>query len=190
MDNKQKRRLANTRLPENDKFGELMIYIARKSEADSRFGNTKLNKLLFYADMLMYSRTGVPITSHRYQKLAHGPAPIQLLPIRNELIEEGHCSMQDKPYGRYVQKRLIGLREANLDVFTASEIANVDLVIETFWDMNATEVSEISHLDVGWKAAGIQEEIPYCTVLLSDRQLTEQEREFATELEPSCDQDA
>lgn len=98
--------------------------------------------------------------------------------------------MQDKPYGRYVQKRLIGLREANLDVFTASEIANVDLVIETFWDMNATEVSEISHLDVGWKAAGIQEEIPYCTVLLSDRQLTEQEREFATELEPSCDQDA
>jgi hypothetical protein len=37
------------------RLGELMLYIAKKSQFDQNFGSTKLNKILFYADFVSYA---------------------------------------------------------------------------------------------------------------------------------------
>ena len=48
--------------------------------------------------------------------------------------------------------------------------------MEKFWKMNATEISDQSHIFLGWKAAHLQETIPYSTALVSRRPPTDHER--------------
>ena len=72
-------------VPDDEKFKELVLYIARKSECDPRFGATKLNKLLFFSDFLAFKRLGSPITGQTYFKLDHGPAPRRMLPLKERM---------------------------------------------------------------------------------------------------------
>jgi hypothetical protein len=43
------------------------------------FGAVKLNKILYYADMLHYAHTGAPITGATYAKRQQGPVPKQVV---------------------------------------------------------------------------------------------------------------
>ena len=41
---------------------ELILYVAEKCQDDPKFGATKLNKILWWADFLAYAQHGTPIT--------------------------------------------------------------------------------------------------------------------------------
>lgn len=173
---------ARTRQEADRRLRELMLHIASRSERDPKFGATKLNKILFYADMVAYGKLGQPITGQKYQKLSRGPAPKRLLPVQGKM--EGHnCAVQAREYGGYTQKRLIALRDADLAGFSGEEIAIVDRVIVALWGMNASEVSELSHLEIGWNAADLKEDIPYEAVLLHNRAPTAKEEAHARKLD-------
>jgi Protein of unknown function (DUF4065) len=150
----------------NARLQELILYVANRCDCDSSFGATKLNKILFYADFIAYIRLGQPITGAVYQRLPHGPAPRALVPVKREMIEDGVAVERQKiVYGK-TQKRLVPLREANLDLFSAHHIAVVDEVIEVLSNHNAVQVSELSHQFPGWSLAENKEAIPYYTALL------------------------
>jgi len=172
-----------------DKFEELLLYVAKKSQADPRFGATKLNKILFYSDFSVFGFLGKSISGQRYQKLRNGPAPRGLLPLRNRLIENGVCALQEAYYGGRRQHRLIALREPNLSAFSGAEIAIVDSTIEALWEEDGTSVSHLSHKFLGWRAASEGEDIPYETVFASARELTQGESDYALQLEDrgECD---
>lgn len=148
---------------DENKFKGLVLYIADKCSDDPDFGATKLNKILFYSDFHSYGYWGKPITGAAYFRLKHGPAPKHMKPIRD-------------------QNRTIPLTEANLDVFSAKEIALVDKVIEEFGGLNADDVSTVSHMEAGYKIAGNKEDIPYEAVFLSSRPLTDYEVQHGLEL--------
>ena len=76
--------LKRIKTPDDAKLEELIILIASRSEDDPRFGSTKLNKLLFFADFLAYVKRGEAITNHVYMRLPNGPAPRAMLPITNQ----------------------------------------------------------------------------------------------------------
>lgn len=155
------------------KFKELVLYIAEKSVEDPMFGATKLNKILFFADFLAYGGFGKPITGATYQRLDRGPAPVQLLPVQRELVDEGSAVVIERKYFNYPQKRLMPLREADLSAFSAEQISLVDGIIEALRHHSAAEVSFLSHVNVlGWQIAGEREEIPYEAVFLSAEPLT------------------
>ncbi len=157
-----------------DKFRELVLYIAEKSQDDPGFGKTKLNKLLFAADFAQFQATGVALTGIRYQKLEFGPAPRPLLPVLRELEAEGYCRVISGTFKN--QKRVVATREPDLSLFTSSEIARVDDVLEDFRNPNATAISDWSHNFIGWRLAENGEDIPYETILVADaRPLTEDE---------------
>jgi hypothetical protein len=167
------------------KFKELILYVAQESEGDSTFGVTKLNKILFFCDFLSYRAYGESITGQRYFKLTFGPAPRALVPVVNELVEEGACIKVKRSHFGLPQEKIIAAREANLEVFRAKEIALVDFVLRQLRDNDATQVSDLSHQFVGWRLAGEKEDIPYETVFLGDPQkvtLTEEEIRYAQEL--------
>ena len=158
---------------DREKFRELMLYVAEKLLDDPAFGATKLNKILFFADFRAYGEFGKPITGASYQRLDRGPAPVQLLPIQSELVEEGAAVLVEREYFNYPQKRLFPRRAPNLSCFSAAEIALVDEIIEALRHHNATEVSFLSHINVlGWQVAADREEIPYQAVFLSAESLT------------------
>lgn len=164
------------------KLGELILYISEKSGGDDRFGATKLNKLLFFADFSAYWQLGRPITNQAYFRLSEGPAPRRLLPVRKDLEDAGDLVVSDRTYHGRSQKRTVPLRSADLSMFRADEIAIVDQLIEDFWGLNAREISDLSHRFAGWKLAADQENIPYQAAFISSRPLTDAEKRYALEL--------
>ncbi len=161
-----------------DKFKQLILYIAQESEFDPNFGATKLNKILFFCDFLAYRASGRSISEQRYFKLPFGPAPRALKPALTELVAEEACIEIERDHFGRPQKRVVVRREAKVEVFTSQEVALVGRVIRALWDNSAQEVSELSHLFIGWQLAADQEDIPYETIFLGDPQrfaLTEAE---------------
>lgn len=151
---------------------ELILYIAARCESDSRFGATKLNKILAFADFTSYFRRRRPITGVEYMRLPQGPVPRRLKPITAAMEREYELVMRTVQDGKFEQKRVVPLRPADLSLFSAEDIAIVDEIIQAFWGRTAKAVSEFSH-GMAWKVAGDRELIPYEAVFLSDEELTD-----------------
>jgi len=164
------------------KLGELILYISKKCAHDPNFGATKLNKILYFSDFLAYGNLGESITGAEYQHLKLGPAPKRLKFVRTQFEGAGWLAIQPVQVGSVVQHRTVNRREPDLSLFTGSQIALVDHVIDWLLGLNATEASNLSHLEVGWKATREGETIPYSTIFLSDEPLTEAEIRRAQEM--------
>ena len=151
-----------------DKFKELVLYISQKCADDPSFGSVKLNKILFFADFSSFAHYGVPVTGVPYQHLERGPGPKYMVPIREQMIKAGELGIQEKAIGAGVQKKPVNLREPNLDLFGAKEIALVDSIIVALAAHTAKSTSELSHLMCAWKFTRMGDTIPYGSVFLTD----------------------
>ncbi len=150
-----------------DKFRELVVYIAERTADDPAFGDTKLNKALYFSDFLGYSHLGRPITGARYQKLEFGPAARALVPVRGELEREGAVSTEMRRVGRKHARVTVARRQANRDLFTEEELELVDAVVEQIKGHTATSASEMSHeQSAGWNLVALRDDIPYNTALI------------------------
>lgn len=155
----------------SEKFRGLILYAAHKAReiGDPWFGAVKLNKVLFFSDFLAYRDFGTSITGATYQKLTEGPAPRELLKEREALIKNEDLKLETARVFNYVQHRLIPTRE-QIDpgeIFDGWEIEVIDEVIATLSPMTAAEVSELSHHEMGWRIAGMYDDIPYESALLA-----------------------
>ncbi len=160
----------------SEKFRELILYICDRSRGDHAFGALKLNKLLFYADLNAYQLLGRTITDQPYQKLEMGPAPRYLVSVRDQMIQDGDLIEDSLKSGGRIHRRPIAKREADLDIFSASEIDIVNRLLEGFQNTSGTDLSELSHEFIGWSVAEIGENINFNTALISARPLTTKER--------------
>lgn len=161
----------------DEKMRELILYLAAKSETDPRFSSTKLNKLLFYCDFGAYRQLGRSITGHSYQKLQFGPVPKVMLPILEQMKLDRECVEIERDHFGRSQRRVVALRAPDVSLFTAEELRLADRILEELWRSNATEVSDLSHDFIGWKAAALNEIIPYETVFVGDPGLPVSEEE-------------
>lgn len=151
---------------------EIILYIASVCICDESFGATKLNKILYFADFMSYAQHGEPITGVAYQRLPNGPAPVLLVPIREELKANGDIAISRQSYYGYPQERIVALHEANLEKFKPRDIALVDFVISHLSSHNATDVSFMSH-GRAWRAVRDKEKIPYNYAFLSNEGITQ-----------------
>jgi hypothetical protein len=163
------------------RLGELMLYIAKKSQFDQNFGGTKLNKILFYADFVSYGRSGKPITGAEYIKQEFGPTPKRLLPVRKQLESKKEAAVQRIDFLGKEQQRLVALRDPDLSLFSGEEIALVDQVIEYLKGKSAKEMSELSH-NRAWRVAKMNGSIPYEAAFISDENPNERDVERGREL--------
>src|SRR5688572_25053103 len=108
-----------------EKFKELILYVAQKSETDPNFGAIKLNKILFYADFRAFQERGESITGQTYFKLPFGPAPKAMKPVLTQMLAEGLCIEAHRRVHSKVQKRVVAGRDANVEVFDGKEVALV-----------------------------------------------------------------
>jgi hypothetical protein len=166
------------------RFRELILLICARSEHDKKFGAIKLNKLLFHSDFSAYLTFGKPISGQEYFKLPKGPAPKRLLPTTRKMELIGDLAYKEIEYFGRTQKKPIALRQPDVSVFTPQEIDLVHKMIQKYWNMSASEISEHSHLFPGWKVVKDKEIIPYSTALVGTRKPTPQEQAYGLELEP------
>ncbi|MHB2018689.1 MAG: Panacea domain-containing protein [Candidatus Xenobia bacterium] len=160
----------------NAKFNELLLYVAQKCADDALFGMVKLNKILFYSDFEHFYRHRESITDAEYQHLPQGPAARATLPAIRELVDSGCAEIEHRNFHGKTQKRLIAKRDPILTLFTQEQLDIVDLFIRQFWNLNASETSELSHDNApGWRVTENGEKIPYEMAFVSDEQPSEQE---------------
>ena len=173
----------NTQQPfERDKFKTLVHYICAQSHDPSVLGATKLNKVLWYSDVLSYLRTGTTITNETYIKQQFGPVPKHILPVMEELESEGAIAVRDVEYYGYPKREFVALNEPDISTFTPNEISIVDKILDVVCHKHtATSISMASH-DAVWKLAEIGEEIPLYAVLASKLgEITESDVAWAKE---------
>ena len=154
------------------KFTELLLYVADRLRDDRAGGATKLNKVLFFAEFTHFRRHGAVISGCEFQKLAHGPAPRQLVPVRKRLVAAGEAELRTEDFLGRPQHRLVPLRAADVSVFTEDERQTIDDVLDQLAHLNGREVSELSHEEPGWQLTEEGETIPYAAALLGAQQVS------------------
>ena len=169
--------------PNEGKFRELLLFIARRSENDPRFGAIKLNKLLFYSDFLAYLKLGHPITGQEYFALENGPAPRYLVRVREQMVKSKEIAISRKPTFSGVSERVLALREPDPNKFEPAEIDLVTQVLEMCRSHSGSDLSELSHRFAGWRLAADKETIPYEVALVGNRKPTQSERLHGVKLE-------
>jgi len=167
---------------DESKTAELLLLIAKHTEDDPTAGSTKLNKILYFAEISHMRRTGQPITRSEYQKQPHGPTLRRMPPIIWGLENQGAAKEIEEDYYGYAQRKLVALREPDLSEFSAEEVASVLDMVRQFWGKSAKEVSDISHEDPGWQAVEIGETIPIELAFVARPEVTDEIRERARQL--------
>jgi hypothetical protein len=170
--------------PDDYKLQELIVYLSKVCESDETYGSVKLNKLLFFADFLSYVERGTSITGQEYAAQQQGPCSRRLLFVRSRLEWAGDLAMDNIAFRGKTQKRPVARREPDTSIFTPDELAFVDRLVDDWWNMTATQMSDTSHRFIGWKLARRGETIPYEVARLEVHRQTEEEVQWGLGLEP------
>jgi uncharacterized phage-associated protein len=150
------------------------MYVANRMCTSPHYGSVVLNKLLYYIDNTSFVVNGHPISDFVYVKQDHGPTPSprQFVPLKNQLIEEGHLHVVENQRFGKTQKRLQPTIPASEPYsFSAEEIVLIDEVIGQYCNFTAKEIEDISHEEISWKVAATFEELPYNTYLLTEAEI-------------------
>lgn len=147
-----------------DKFKALVHYICEKADDPSVLGSVKLNKVLWYSDVVHFMVHGSPITGETYIKRQRGPVPRNILKALKELESEQKIRRGKVDFFGYEKNEYIALEPANKAKFTGEEVDIVDGAFRhVCHNHTARSVSEETH-DVIWELAELGEEMPYETV--------------------------
>jgi putative zinc finger/helix-turn-helix YgiT family protein len=138
------------RNPNFEKFTEMVIYFSEKL---SPF-KTKMNKLLFYADFLMFKQSCFSISGLRYKAIEMGPVPNNFQSIFEYLAnkEEIEIYTTEFPNGHTGEQfRSRKGRNFNPDFFTENEVKTLEKVVSVFRDTSTNDIIQLSHLEQAWK---------------------------------------
>ena len=136
--------------PELQVLTEMVVFFTEKLEP----WKTKMNKLLFYADFLLFKLAGYSMSGVRYRAINMGPVPNNFnsifeymanqddIDILITTFPDGHIGDQFKPKQN---------REFNSELFSEIELSVLNLVTERFKNTSTSEIIEISHQESAWK---------------------------------------
>ncbi len=113
---------------------------------------TKLMKLCFYADFKHFKDYGISITGCRYAHATHGPVPHQFETWLAAMVEwNGNIQVEENIFGGYAGEDYSS-RDADLSVFSVSEIKVLNQVKDYFKSFTACGIRDFSHREKGYTA--------------------------------------
>lgn len=138
------------RNPNFEKITEMVVYFSDKL---SPF-KTKMNKLLFYADFLMFKQSCFSISGMRYKAIDMGPVPINFQSIFEYLANKNEIDIftTEFPQG-YIgeQFKAKNDRPFRVELFSENELNVLEKVANVFKPTSTNQIIEISHLEEAWK---------------------------------------
>ncbi len=146
---------------------EAALYVMSKCADAEAFGLTKLNKVLWRADFRAYAARRVPVTGRQYQRLAQGPAPVEMLPVLQEMQRDGELQIEKRAVGNFEEQRPRALVAPSMRYFSADDVSFLDAAITDYWHHTGRGVSRDSH-GVAWETRSNGDPMPYDLALLSD----------------------
>ena len=150
-----------------NRLKEAILYVCQKAAEMEFFGAIKLNKILWRADFKSFAERQIPVTGRQYQRLAMGPAPVDMPPVVSDLLREGAIVIERREIGRHAEKRHVGKVEPVLGAFSPEDLDYIDEAIEHYRHMTGTEASDESH-GVAWKTREDGDPMPYQSAYLEN----------------------
>lgn len=138
------------RNPNFEKLTEMVVYFAEKTQPFK----TKMNKLLFYADFLMFKQSCFSISGVRYRAIDRGPVLNNFQSIFEFLTNNNDVDIIDtlfpQGYNGY-QFKAKKDRPFNACLFSEEELKVLEKVSTVFKSTDTKEIIELSHLEEAWK---------------------------------------
>lgn len=144
-----------------EKFKEVLHYLINEVGGRSNVGKTVLYKLLYFSDFDFYELYEENFTGEEYRKMGRGPAPCHFDEVVEEMRSEGKVDCSEIDFHGHRQNKFVSLEEPDLKLLSPRELKVLGDVIKKYGDMDATGISEISHLDVPWIATDDDDVIDY-----------------------------
>lgn len=138
------------RNPNIEKFTEMVIYFSAKL---SPF-KTKMNKLLFYADFLMFKESCFSISGVRYKAIDMGPVPNNFQSIFEYLTNNNEIDIFTTEFANgYSGEQFKARKDRNFNpaLFTNNELKTLEKVASTFKETSTNEIIKLSHFEEAWK---------------------------------------
>ncbi len=125
-------------------------YVIARTEPE-KLGAVKLNKVLWFADVEHYRRTGRSITGlSAYVRLPKGPVPDGIRPALASLRAAGAIAVRKQKVFSYDRFEYVWLSEPDLTEFSPEEVDLLNQAIDAIQDLTAAEISEYTHTDPLW----------------------------------------
>jgi putative zinc finger/helix-turn-helix YgiT family protein len=138
------------RNPNFEKFTEMVVYFSEKIQPFK----TKMNKLLFYSDFLMFKQSCFSISGVRYKAIDMGPVPNNFQSIFEYLANEFEIDIftTEFPQGYTGEQfKARSDRPFNANLFSENELAVLEKVATVFKPTSTNDIIEFSHLEEAWK---------------------------------------
>jgi hypothetical protein len=163
----------------SDRLASVTHYIIARCDP-AKLGATKLNKILWFADVFYYRRHGRTITgADDYMKQQFGPVPKNMLGALAELKRDGKIVERAGETSVGFRREYIWLKEPDLTPFKADEIDTLNEVMDWICnDESARSISDKSH-DVLWDETEIGSPMPVGAGAVSPAEITADAVEWA-----------
>ena len=138
------------RNPNFEKFTEMVVYFSEQIQPFK----TKMNKLLFYADFLMFKRSCFSISGVRYKAIDMGPVPNNFQSIFEYLVNKEVIDIYTTEFPQgYTGEQFKAKKERHFkaDLFSVEELAVLEKVATVFKSTSTNDIIELSHLEDAWK---------------------------------------
>lgn len=165
-----------------DKFQALVHFIIHVcSSRPEKLGATRLNKVLWFADVYSYQIHGQPITGGTYVKRQFGPAPYSMLPTLRKLEKKGVIEIQEPQDWSLSPRLFLSLQEPDKTLLSMADRQVALLALQEILPLTAREASDKTH-DAIWEAAEMGEEIPLFATLAIPGEISPEVIEWADAL--------
>ncbi len=129
------------------KLREMILYFAGVPD----MYETKLNKLLFYADFVHYKQHRVSISGSPYLAFQHGPVPQHYPWIEADLIEGEDLTVEEVCFPDGNSGTVLkSLREPDTALFSAEEMATLHHVAQELGSLTSRQLRDRSHAEKAW----------------------------------------
>lgn len=138
------------RNPSLEKFTEMVVFFSEQVEPYK----TKMNKLLFYADFLMFKQSCFSISGVRYNAIDRGPVPNNFQSIFEYLANNNSIDIYTTEFPQGYSGEQFKARKDrpfNADLFSETELAVLEKVSTVFKATSTNDIIELSHLEEAWK---------------------------------------
>ncbi len=133
------------------KMGAMIEYILGRGRMVYK---TNLNKMLFYADMTAFYLRGAGMSGAAYLNRPYGPVADETAEILEALIDEGRVTVAERT-------KHFETTEGIPEILDETEIKVLDWVLDTYGEMGAREISDLSHEERAYKDTRPNEPIAY-----------------------------
>ncbi len=142
-------RLTGYKVPDIKKFTEMVVFFTKRLQP----WKTKLNKLMFYADFLMYKHTCFSMSGMQYRAIPMGPVPNNFNSIYEYLAQKEEFDIYEINFTDSItgeQFKPNPNKAFNIELFNETELKILEFVAESFKDTSTKDIIEISHNEQAW----------------------------------------